>query len=547
MPRYSKIVLSKNIQIDKTHKNVLNYNSTQMLEVMRSNAHFVNEASNYSFIQNGKISVGFTYNECLGSNYIAFQNPTYSAKWFFAFIDRVEYESNNSTIIYYTIDNWATWFEGFVGSMKPCYVIREHTNNDTIGANTIDEGLAIQDVVSELSETDSGLGSMFYIGVTSNWNVEDETGYNGVTVANRGIFGSRVCLFPFNSVPDAVQLLNYLLQVNAQGHIDDVHDIFIIPYALISPANLTEHEFDVEIGGHFITTGTYYTITQASFDDVEYDWNVAKTHSFSDYTPRNNKCFCYPYNYLYVSNNAGDSNILKYEDFSNGTHATFKVQLALSIGCSGRIVPTGYKGINENLSESVSLGKYPTCQWSADSYTNWLTQNAVNLPVQFMSLGLSAVSSVASIGASAAAGTLSPTGVINSVGNLAAQIGGIIGEFYQAQLLPERVTGTNTADVNFASDDNTFKLSHMRVKTEYLKEIDDYFTRFGYKTMRVKVPNITGRQLFNYIEIGQGERFAYGEIPPDALDEINQIAQNGVTIWHDHANVGRYNLSNNII
>ena len=33
---------------------------------------------------------------------------------------------------------------------------------------------------------------------------------------------------------------------------------------------------------------------------------------------------------------------------------------------------------------------------------------------------------------------------------------------------------------------------------------------------------------------------------PDALDEINQMAQNGVTIWHNHGNIGDYSVNNPI-
>ena len=61
------------------------------------------------------------------------------------------------------------------------------------------------------------------------------------------------------------------------------------------------------------------------------------------------------------------------------------------------------------------------------------------------------------------------------------------------------------------------------------------------------MPNITGRENFNYIEIGSGERFAFGEVPPDALDEINSMAQSGLTIWHNHANIGNYSVSNYIL
>ncbi len=547
----SKLILAKNILVDKEHKNVLNYSTNDMLALLRSQGHIVGEASNYSFIQNGKISVGFTYNQCLTANYIAYQNPNYSTKWFFAFIDRVEYESNKSTIIYYTIDNWATWFDNL--SFKPCYVVREHVNDDTIGANTTEEGLAVQEFVCEQTDTDIGLGSMFWVGVLTNYNPVNNKKFSSITIYNRGVFGSQLALFQYNNVTNLRDLVAFITKVDIAGHSEDIKDIFIIPYSLISPADLDYEEFTLpDVEGTF----GFYKLNLYDYNVKSYDWEVDKTLSFNDYTPKNNKCFVYPFNYLFVTNNTGDSNILKYEDFTNGTKATFKVELALSIGCSGRLVPLNYKRISECLDEAVSLGKYPTCQWSSDSYTNWLTQNAVNISSSFMNIGLS-MASLGLTGVNAHIGqsaeknpttALQSAGMsLNPAGNIANQIAGTIGSFYQAQLLPNRTTGTNTADVNFSSNDTTFKLEHLRIKTEHLREIDDYFTRFGYKVIRVKVPNITGRANFNYIEIGQGERFAYGEVPPESLTEINMIAQNGLTIWHNHANVGNYNVNNSII
>lgn len=541
----SKLILAKNILLDKTHKNVLNYSTNDMLTLLRSQGHIVGEASNYSFIQKGKISVGFTYNQCLTANYIAYQNPNYSSKWFFAFIDGVEYESNKSTIIYYTIDNWATWFDNL--SFKPCYVVREHVNDDSIGANTTEEGLAVQEFVCEQSDTDIGLGSMFWVGVLTNFNPADNTRFSGITIYNRGVFGSRLVLFPYNNVGNLEDLLAFITKTNTLSHIDDIKDIFIIPYNLISPANLDYVEFTLEgVEGTF----GFYELNNYTYDAKTYDWEIDKTLSFNDYTPKNNKCFVYPFNYLYVTNNIGDSNIFKYEDFSNSAKATFKVDLSLSIGCSGRIVPVNYKRVSEYLDGAVSLGKYPTCQWSSDSYTNWLTQNAVNITTSFMNAGLSMMSLglTANNAVTNSTTPLQSAGMtLNPVANIANQIASTIGSFYQAQLLPNRTAGTNTADVNFASNDTTFKVEHMRIKTEHLRQIDDYFTRFGYKVIRVKVPNITGRASFNYIEIGQGERFAYGEVPPESLTEINMIAQNGLTIWHNHANVGNYNVNNPIV
>lgn len=87
----------------------------------------------------------------------------------------------------------------------------------------------------------------------------------------------------------------------------------------------------------------------------------------------------------------------------------------------------------------------------------------------------------------------------------------------------------------------------MRPKTEHLKIIDDYFTRFGYAIKSLELPNITGRRYWNYIEIGSSEEIGYGEVPSKFMDTINNACKRGVTIWHNHANVGNYNIDNSII
>lgn len=61
------------------------------------------------------------------------------------------------------------------------------------------------------------------------------------------------------------------------------------------------------------------------------------------------------------------------------------------------------------------------------------------------------------------------------------------------------------------------------------------------------MPNITGRMYWNYVEIGANEEIGYGEVPGKFMDTINNACRRGVTIWHNHANVGNYNLNNTIV
>ena len=52
-----------------------------------------------------------------------------------------------------------------------------------------------------------------------------------------------------------------------------------------------------------MATFYYYKFKGDSTTNEEYPFIFEKTTSFSDYTPKNNKCFVYPYNYLYITNN----------------------------------------------------------------------------------------------------------------------------------------------------------------------------------------------------------------------------------------------------
>ena len=154
-------------------------------------------------------------------------------------------------------------------------------------------------------------------------------------------------------------------------------------------------------------------------------------------------------------------------------------------------------------------------------------ENAVNIGSQVVSTGVGVA-----------------TGNVPSV---AGNIANIIGQFYQATLLPSIQGGNNTGDVNFSARKNTFSIHHMRVKTEYLKIIDDYFTRFGYAIKSLEMPNITGRRYWNYVEIASSEEIGYGEVPSKFMDTINNACRKGVTIWHNHNNIGNYSLDNKII
>lgn len=542
----SKILLVKNIHIDRQYTNVLSYSEAQMLELCQAN--LVAQADNYSFLRpTGSIMAGFTYAQCLQANYIAFQNPDYSNKWFFAWIDDVIYKGDKNTEITFTVDAWSTWFDKW--QKKTCFINRQHTNDDTIGLHTIPENLDVGEVVQERITEDLAYGNDFgyWIAVASNWKIKDGssgaellesdkgTQYAGITVYDNTVFGTQLFFFHITALSSFADLVLLLLRTNADGHIEDVQNIFILPDVAIVQSKLQSHTAKVISDEN---TFSFYTMSY-DMSPEKFNTEIDKITSFSDYTPKNNKCFVYPYNYLFVSNNQGSNNIYKYEDF-NTEKCIFENQFSIAIGGSGRIVPKNYKGMATNDDEALALGKYPTCAWSSDAFTNWLTQNSVNMAV---SLGLTAGAIAGTIATGGATAHILAGAVMSVAGN----IGNTIGQFYQASLLPNINGGQANGDVIWTCNRNMFSFRQMRVKTEYLKIIDDYFTRFGYAVKSLAMPNITGRAYWNYVEIGASEEIGYGEVPAKYMDTINNACRRGVTVWHNHANVGNYSLNNTIV
>ena len=537
----SKILLVKNIHIDRQYTNVLSYSETQMLELCQAN--LVAQADNYSFLRpTGSIMAGFTYAQCLQANYIAFQNPDYSNKWFFAWIDDVIYKGDKNTEITFTVDAWSTWFDKW--QKKTCFINRQHVLNDTIGNNLIDENLNVGDVIQEQETTDSSYSNEFgyWVGIMSGYTPTDGqssggNNYSGISILNNVISGLDLFLFKITSRADLFNIVLFIARTNDDGKIEDINNMFIIPNACINSSILNQHTFPYALGSTSINC-VYYTVPMSGdtqvFNPVTFNTSISKRHSFSNFTPKNNKCYVYPYNYLLVTNNQGSENIYKYEDFS-GNKCVFENQLAVSIGISGRIVPKNYKGESYSYDESLPLGKYPTCGWSGDAFTNWLTANAVNIPSQIVGNVIGSVTQFAS------------GNVVGGLTSVANTVANTIGQFYQASLLPNIKGGQAQGDISFSGNSMGFTFREMRVKNQFMQIIDDYFTRFGYAVKSLAMPNITGRKYWNYVEIGANEEIGYGEVPAKYMDTINNACRRGVTIWHNHANVGNYSLNNTIV
>ena len=460
-------------------------------------------------------------------NYVMYQNHNYTDKWFYAYIVRMEYVNDNMTNIYIKTDPYQTW--QFDITFKRSFVEREHVNDDTIGLHTVPEGLETGEYINNGDVIDiPELRDMFIVIGISDYQTQTQGDITGKM--QNGIF-SALQYEAYNTNSQGLTALNNKLKsYDDAGKASAVYTIFMAPTYL-------DPHWEASTVASVLRDNAVVNSRTISLN---------KATTLDSYIPKNNKLKCYPYNYLLVSNNNGGNATYKYELF-NTSNVTFDLVSCITTGCSIRIKPIGYNSHGEvqntpNNIEGLDLGKYPTCSWISDSYTNWLTQNSVNV-------GTSIAGSLFQIGLGTARAVGSGGADLASVGMIGSGVLGIsnaLGSVYQNSLVPDQAMGNiNNGDVITASGDNTFAFRHMSIKQEYAKIIDNFFQAFGYKINDVKVPNITGRRNWNYVKTIDCNIDGY--IPQEDLNEIKGMFNNGVTIWHNPSTFLDYSQNNDII
>lgn len=516
--RTGKVILAKNIKMDKDYTNVLSYSENDILSLVQTNA--VANLTDASFTrQDGnEIDVSTPYGTALQANYVAFQNPDYSNKWFFAFIDEVKYISNGTTRIIFTIDEYSTWNSYW--TKKNCFVIREHTLSDVIGNNLVPENVETGEYVSN-GNSAVGMGGKFYVATTSylpDGDVVLGTNCGGVPMAG-GIVGALYW-----------QQLAYALQeLSNDGHMDEVQQVFMIPLELVDFNDWERH------GSSDSDNNTWWEFNGRTTPVVK-TTTVSSLNSLNGYTPRNKKLLTGQFCYGLLDNMNGTVNKIEFEYFSDRNNIQIQARGVISVGSSVTVYPLNYKGQTYNYLEGIMQGKYPTLSWSGDAFTNWLTQNSVNLSIGMLGVG-------AQLGMAG----INPMGAVSGASTVINTMAGI----YQHSICPQSVRGnTNGGDVLTANNLNQTFFQQMSITYEFASRIDQYFDRYGYATNKLKSPNISGRPNWNYIKISSDDCIGYStgsiSVPPKSMETINNIFRNGVTIWHNHANLGDYTVNNQL-
>ena len=496
------IRLLKNCPLDTTYEHTIYFASeSAQISYFKGLTKYALTNQTYQRVQRGKMRVAYKAEDLYDCNYLMFQNSSFGSKWFYAFIKSVEYVNNVTSEIEFEIDVMQTWF--FDYDLEMCFVEREHSATDNIGENLVPENLETGEYVSDDFDGSGALGGKSIV-VAATFNEE----YKNVSGAYYcGLFsGLYYNVFP-NTTDGAIACAEFIS--GAGSKTDGIVSVFLMPTSMVGNILDGAKTYDVVKPKNLNAIGNYTNI-------------------------KNKKLFTYPYNFLYVTNLQGNHAVYPYEYFS-GNECTFVITGDMSCNPQVILAPQNYKGVATNYDEKIVLSGFPQLSFNTDSFKAWLAQNGASLGVNAFSTAIQTAGVATTVGASVAAATPIGAGIA---------IASVVAPVIQHSFMPRQAHGGAGSQTLAAVGLLDFAFMHKHITPEFARIIDDYFTKHGYATHRVKVPNRNVRPYWTYTKTIGCE--ITGSIPCDDARKICDIYDRGITFWKSGANVGNYNLDNSV-
>lgn len=545
-------------------------------------------AQSYQRHSRGWLKVGLPASVVSQADYMMFKNSTFENKWFYAFIVDWEYLNNGNTLIQYVIDDIQTWF--FDCELGDCFVEREHAMDDTIGANRIPEPVGSDRVIMNMRWEAPDMADYSVVIQASQEN-RGETGWQSDELHQGQYNGLAISRMPCNTLDEAEDISNLLNDMLGDGAYDE---------------NATEQQHIVSMimmPSQYTNTGGTKTVGSIVIDNTPYSsisgFQGNRT-SLNGYIPKNKKLLTAPYKTLFLTNGIGATATLDYDEFVDpqGVKIEPSFKVSGTMNGSGQImcVPQNYKGVENNYDYKIVISEFPMCGYTLDAYRAWIAGggdvrqkvDAVKGVVNGLFGALNLIENVGSAYnklwnqtyqanyAQRTAGKNLNKGALNAVSvgasnyanqntsmteavgnsNAVSGGGGIISGLantainymeteYNAGVQANIPVGMTAGNVMVGLRELNFRCFDVDVNAKDAEIIDEYFSKYGYQTNRLKVPNISGRPQWNYVKTKDCE--IIGNIPAATKANIIDIFNSGITFWKNGDNIGNYSLNNQIV
>ena len=507
-------------------------------------------AQSYTRPNRNMVRLKIPADRCMDATYMRFHNNRTGSKWFYAFINAVNYINENTTEIVYEIDVMQTWFfQG--GDIQPCFVKREHVSDDAFKHHLEPEPIS-SDSYRFDDITPDGAGSFDDYAVVINTTNEIENSDNYMV---HGIF----CGTEYYSQTTSTHGLSAI-----KGHLLD------------ALGSWDKQEQSADVVDMYMFPSKYTGYGSPDVDTFNVPFKKAGTDT---YKPFNKKMYTYPYCFLYATTKNGSACQYRWEYFdSDVTSGTQTVEFHLDANDTGGgsiiVYPDLYNGILDNVDSKLTMDSFPKCSWSYDAYQAFVAaggQTKLNAEAEIVNMR-GAVAAIKSMGdITTAMKEINDLGAIEGIKDITP--GGMANKMLDASIAPfmaaanimdKYATQKEAANkVNFAFKDAMYAPDIMigrqvpniavgrkflgvyfyngHVAPEDMVRVDNFFTTYGYAINDIKKPNLTGRPYWNFVQTDGAQ--IKGNMPASSKEAIARIFDGGIFFWNSsrgNDNIGHF-------
>jgi len=541
-----------------------------------------------------RVRVGASYGSLYGCSYMLFNNEAFLNKNFYAFITDIKYVNNETCDVYYKIDDLQTWL--FDINVLPSYMERTHSSDDS-GDLFVDEGLSpgemecTYDLTTELTDypivsvKEGECRARYCVLIAATMDLaessassnpypvhgEDAQNYKlGKIWYRDGVILDSVGLFavPINIDTDTAGKTggDYFLAVYnfiyGNGFTDYIVDMWTYPMCFL--------DFELaNTGGSSPVDAPYPTCVYVK--GVTSDANVIEMNlprnpmnipdrTIHGYLPKNKKLFTYPFTQLIVSNNNGSAVDYRFEWFTSAD-PTLRLFGTTTPEAKVRAVPYNYgEGAVSNVydtSYAIDTAPYPSVCYTNDAYEVWLAQNRNTIENNFDINKRNFVTGQIMTGLNTTLGLLT-----GGLGKTGSAVSAVESSFLQTQnalnnmdsiianaedMRQRPPTASGIQSVGLAQQNKKIGFTANVVHPSYARtrELDDYFTMYGYAQKRVMPVNMHVRSEFTYIKTTDCN--IQSSIPKDIERHIADIFNSGVWFWVNNNHMCDFTVNNAIL
>lgn len=497
---------------------------------------------NFQYIKkNNTIVVDGEVDLLYNCNYIMYQNNNFTNKWFYAFIDRIEWASNSSVRLYVSTDVIQTWF--FDITYYDSYVDRCHSDTDVAGDNIVPEDFSVGNpggyqVAGSTDLAPDGI-ALF---ATATYAGESRTGS-----VNSGIYSGGQNLVDFH--------------IDNPG-VGSILDSYVKNGTATAVIKLQQYPYKLKNGPIAVSFSKYPS-------------------SISGYTPKNNKMLSSAFVTCFMSMYGQET------DFNPVFITDSKVNIKVSADQTSGTISAFVENYSDSSISTISMfASIPESGWSYNQYKNdynlhsgsnamYVQRSVAQRTADYVSAGTNTAASVLDT-----AGSIFRTGVslvgatgvpalglsraLENIGSTARSFGeanqaltalnsfaggydsisqdlAAISENYNAPA----TGGMSASNGYIATGKTVFSYGYKVLPRDIVERCDKFLTVYGYKQSEYRAINLHARASWTYIKTNGLN--ASGNFPDDDMNIIKRAFNNGIFFWVYTATYGNFGQNNSIV